>query len=129
MNEIIFVVVLLILIMDSFGNLFIFMFVLKYIESKRRRVIMVRELFIVFLVMLVFLFAGEKILVFFSLRVEIVFIFGGIILFLIVIKMIFFSVLGNSSGFSVGEELFIVSLVISLVVGSIIFVTLMLLFY
>lgn len=41
MNEIIFVVVLLILIMDLFGNLFIFMFVLKYIELKRWWVIMV----------------------------------------------------------------------------------------
>ncbi|STJ08846.1 dITP- and XTP- hydrolase [Escherichia coli] len=51
---------LLILIMDPLGNLPIFMSVLKHTEPKRRRAIMVRELLIALLVMLVFLFAGEK---------------------------------------------------------------------
>ncbi|XPE62321.1 MarC family protein [Shigella flexneri] len=36
------------------------MSVLKHTEPKRRRAIMVRELLIALLVMLVFLFAGEK---------------------------------------------------------------------
>ncbi len=62
MNEIISAAVLLILIMDPLGNLPIFMSVLKHTEPKRRRAIMVRELLIALLVMLVFLFAGEKIL-------------------------------------------------------------------
>ena len=60
MNEIISAAVLLILIMDPLGNLPIFMSVLKHTEPKRRRAIMVRELLIALLVMLVFLFAGEK---------------------------------------------------------------------
>lgn len=64
MNEIISAAVLLILIMDPLGNLPIFMSVLKHTEPKRRRAIMVRELLIALLVMLVFLFAGEKILAF-----------------------------------------------------------------
>ena len=83
MNEIISAAVLLILIMDPLGNLPIFMSVLKHTEPKRRRAIMVRELLIALLVMLVFLFAGEKILAFLSLRAETVSISGGIILFLI----------------------------------------------
>ncbi len=99
MNEIISAAVLLILIMDPLGNLPIFMSVLKHTEPKRRRAIMVRELLIALLVMLVFLFAGEKILAFLSLRAETVSISGGIILFLIAIKMIFPSASGNSSGF------------------------------
>ena len=70
MNEIISAAVLLILIMDPLGNLPIFMSVLKHTEPKRRRAIMVRELLIALLVMLVFLFAGEKILAFLSLRAE-----------------------------------------------------------
>ena len=98
MNEIISAAVLLILIMDPLGNLPIFMSVLKHTEPKRRRAIMVRELLIALLVMLVFLFAGEKILAFLSLRAETVSISGGIILFLIAIKMIFPSASGNSSG-------------------------------
>ena len=106
MNEIISAAVLLILIMDPLGNLPIFMSVLKHTEPKRRRAIMVRELLIALLVMLVFLFAGEKILAFLSLRAETVSISGGIILFLIAIKMIFPSASGNSSGLPAGEEPF-----------------------
>ncbi|MDU5730563.1 MAG: MarC family protein [Citrobacter freundii] len=68
MNEIISAAVLLILIMDPLGNLPIFMSVLKHTEPKRRRAIMIRELFIALLVMLIFLFAGEKILAFLNLR-------------------------------------------------------------
>lgn len=107
MNEIISAAVLLILIMDPLGNLPIFMSVLKHTEPKRRRAIMIRELFIALLVMLIFLFAGEKILAFLNLRAETVSISGGIILFLIAIKMIFPSATGNSTGLPAGEEPFI----------------------
>ncbi|MBW6054924.1 YhgN family NAAT transporter [Escherichia coli] len=117
----------MILIMDPLGNLPIFMSVLKHTEPKRRRAIMVRELLIALLVMLVFLFAGEKILAFLSLRAETVSISGGIILFLIAIKMIFPSASGNSSGLPAGEEPFIVPLAIPLVAGPTILATLMLL--
>lgn len=99
MNEIISATVLLILIMDPLGNLPIFMSVLKHTEPKRRRAIMVRELLIALLVMLVFLFAGEKILAFLSLRAETVSISGGIILFLIAIKMIFPALQEIAAGF------------------------------
>lgn len=116
MNEIISATVLLILIMDPLGNLPIFMSVLKHTEPKRRRAIMVRELLIALLVMLVFLFAGEKILAFLSLRAETV-----------AIKMIFPSASGNSSGLPAGEEPFIVPLAIPLVAGPTILATLMLL--
>ncbi|MGS5098117.1 NAAT family transporter YhgN, partial [Escherichia coli] len=52
---------------------------------------------------------------------------GGIILFLIAIKMIFPSASGNSSGLPAGEEPFIVPLAIPLVAGPTILATLMLL--
>jgi len=64
MNDILSIAVLLILIMDPLGNLPIFMSVLKHTEPKRRRAIMIRELLIALLLMLIFLFAGEKILSF-----------------------------------------------------------------
>ncbi|MBS2140821.1 YhgN family NAAT transporter, partial [Escherichia coli] len=124
MNEIISAAVLLILIMDPLGNLPIFMSVLKHTEPKRRRAIMVRELLIALLVMLVFLFAGEKILAFLSLRAETVSISGGIILFLIAIKMIFPSASGNSSGLPAGEGPFFMPLAIPLVYGPTILATL-----
>ncbi len=78
---------------------------------------MIRELLIALLVMFIFLFAGEKILAFLNLRAETVSISGGIILFLIAIKMIFPSAEGSSSGLPAGEEPFIVPLAIPLVAG------------
>ena len=125
MSEIISAAVLLILIMDPLGNLPIFMSVLKHTEPKRRRAIMIRELLIALLVMFIFLFAGEKILAFLNLRAETVSISGGIILFLIAIKMIFPSAEGSSSGLPAGEEPFIVPLAIPLVAGPTILATLM----
>lgn len=127
MNEIITATILLFLIMDPLGNLPIFMSVLKHTEPKRRRAIMIRELLIALSIMLIFLFAGEKILSFLNLRAETVSISGGIILFLIAIKMIFPGSEGNASGLPAGEEPFIVPLAIPLVAGPSLLATLMLL--
>ncbi len=127
MTEMISATVLLFLIMDPLGNLPIFMSVLKHLEPRRRRVVLIRELLIALLLMLIFLFAGEKILAFLNLRTETVSISGGIILFLIAIKMIFPSQEGNSSGLSAGEEPFLVPLAIPLVAGPSILAALMLL--
>ena len=127
MSEILSAAVLLILIMDPLGNLPIFMSVLKHMEPKRRRAIMIRELLISLLIMLVFLFAGEKILAFLKLSTETVSISGGIILFLIAIKMIFPNGEGSSSGLPAGDEPFIVPLAIPLVAGPSLLATLMLL--
>lgn len=127
MSEILSAAVLLILIMDPLGNLPIFMSVLKHTEPRRRRAIMIRELFIALLIMLIFLFAGEKILAFLNLSAETVSISGGIILFLIAIKMIFPGAEGSSSGLPAGDEPFIVPLAIPLVAGPSLLATLMLL--
>ncbi|SET41669.1 YhgN family NAAT transporter [Thorsellia anophelis] len=118
---------LLFLIMDPLGNLPIFMSALKYLEPKRRRIIVMRELLIALFVMLLFLFAGNGILSTLDLRPETVSISGGIILFLIAIKMIFPSSESNSLGLRVGEEPFIVPLAIPLVAGPSILATLILL--
>ncbi|QCR34726.1 YhgN family NAAT transporter [Nissabacter sp. SGAir0207] len=127
MTEMISATVLLFLIMDPLGNLPIFMSVLKHLEPKRRRVIVIREMLIALLLMLLFLFAGERILAFLSLRTETVSISGGIILFLIAIKMIFPSHESNSTGLPAGEEPFLVPLAIPLVAGPSILAALMLL--
>ncbi|OON39356.1 antibiotic transporter [Izhakiella australiensis] len=127
MSEMISATVLLLLIMDPLGNLPIFMSVLKHLEPKRRRVVLIRELLIALAIMLLFLFAGEKILAFLNLRTETVSISGGIILFLIAIRMIFPAHDNNSSGLSAGEEPFLVPLAIPLVAGPSLLATLMLL--
>ena len=81
--------VMLFLIMDPLGNLPIFMSVLKMIEPKRRRFILVRELLFALVILYVFLFSGQAVLDFLNVKQETVSIAGGIILFLIALKMIF----------------------------------------
>ncbi len=54
MTEMIAATVLLFLIMDPLGNLPIFMSVLKHLEPKRRRVVLIRELLIALILMLIF---------------------------------------------------------------------------
>ncbi|WP_338560171.1 YhgN family NAAT transporter [Erwinia sp. E_sp_B04_7] len=127
MTEMISATILLLLIMDPLGNLPIFMSVLKHLEPKRRRRVVMREMLIALAIMLLFLFAGEKILAFLNLRTETVSISGGIILFLIAIKMIFPSHESSSSGLPAGEEPFLVPLAIPLVAGPSLLATLMLL--
>ncbi|CAL4322889.1 YhgN family NAAT transporter [Buchnera aphidicola] len=127
MKTIISTTTLLILIMDPLGNLPLFMTILKNIDSKRRRLILIREMFVAFLIMTIFLFSGENILHFLNLKTETVSIAGGIILFLIAIKMIFPNEKKNKEKISSQEEPFLVPLAIPLVSGPSVLATLMLL--
>ncbi|XBC39626.1 MAG: YhgN family NAAT transporter [Buchnera aphidicola (Chaetogeoica yunlongensis)] len=130
MTEIISETTLLILIMDPLGNLPIFMSILKYLEPKRRKKILIREMIIALLIMLLFLFSGEKILSVLNLQAETVSISGGIILFLLAIKMIFPKSENNnknSNDVLKKEEPFLVPLAIPLVAGPSLLATLILL--
>ncbi|MCU7554541.1 YhgN family NAAT transporter [Alteromonas sp. ASW11-19] len=108
--------VMLFLIMDPLGNLPVFMSVLKSIEPKRRRFILVRELLFALAILFLFLFSGQAVLDFLNVQQETVSIAGGIILFLIAVKMIF-PQSGNPSGLAVGEEPFLVPLAIPMIAG------------
>ena len=81
----------LLLIMDPLGNIPVFLTVLKNVESEsRKRKIWIRELAIALLVLLVFLFISQYLLQLLNLRQEAVHIAGGIVLFLIALRMIFY---------------------------------------
>ncbi|MBU2977314.1 YhgN family NAAT transporter [Alteromonas sp. C1M14] len=108
--------VMLFLIMDPLGNLPVFMSVLKTIEPKRRRVILIRELVFALLILMLFLYSGQAVLDFLNVQQETVSIAGGIILFLIALKMIFPQA-GNPLGLAVGEEPFLVPLAIPMIAG------------
>lgn len=118
--------VMLFLIMDPLGNLPIFASILRHIEPKKRRRVLIRELLIALAIMFLFLFAGESILNFLNLRQESVSIAGGIILFLIAIKMIFPQP-GGVVGLAAGEEPFIVPMAIPLMAGPSVLAALILL--
>ncbi|WP_115720327.1 YhgN family NAAT transporter [Gallaecimonas mangrovi] len=117
--------VTLFLIMDPLGNMPVFISILKHLPAKRRRAILVRELCLALLIMLMFLFGGDTILHFMGLKQESVSIAGGIILFLIAIKMIFPSP-GGLTGLAVGEEPFLVPMAIPLMAGPSILASLIL---
>jgi multiple antibiotic resistance protein len=118
--------VMLFLIMDPLGNLPIFSSILRHIEPKKRRRVLIRELVFALIIMMSFLFAGEAILNFLNLRTESVSIAGGIILFLIAIRMIFPQP-GGVVGLAAGEEPFIVPMAIPLMAGPSVLAALILL--
>jgi len=118
--------VMLFLIMDPLGNLPIFASILRHIEPKKRRRVLIRELLFALAIMMLFLFAGEAILNFLNLRSESVSIAGGIILFLIAIRMIFPQP-GGVVGLAAGEEPFIVPMAIPLMAGPSVLAALILL--
>ena len=75
--------------MDPFGNIPVFMTTLKDVSENRKKGIIVRELLIALLILVVFLFVGEYLLTGLNITEPSLSIAGGIILFLIAIKMIF----------------------------------------
>lgn len=81
--------VTLFLIMDPLGNVPIFNAILSNIEPKRRSKIVARELVIALIILLGFLFAGNSILSFLGLTQSSLNIAGGVLLFIISLRMIF----------------------------------------
>ncbi len=116
MIEILSAATMLFLIMDPLGNLPIYMSVLKTIDPKRRRVVIMRELVIALVILMVFLHSGQALLDFLKIKQETVSIAGGIILFIIAIKMIFPRP-GGIMGLPAGEEPFIVPLAVPMIAG------------
>ena len=124
--EILSAAAMLFLIMDPVGNLPIFVSILKQVDPKRRRKVLIRELLIALFIMLLFLYTGSALLSFLHLKQEAVSIAGGIILFLIAIRMIF-PPEGGVVGLAAGEEPLIVPLAVPLVAGPSILAALLLL--
>lgn len=82
-------VVILLLVMDPIGNIPLFISVLRHIEPARRARVILRECAIAYAVLLVFVFFGGSILGVLGLSDPSLTIAGGLILFLIALRMIF----------------------------------------
>ncbi|HEY0179336.1 MAG TPA: MarC family protein [Dokdonella sp.] len=107
--------VLLFLIMDPVGNIPLFLSALRNVAPERRLFVIVREMLIALATLFVFLFGGQYLLHFLQLKQQSVSIAGGIILFLIGVRMIFpppHGLFGEDDG-----EPFIVPLAIPAVAG------------
>jgi multiple antibiotic resistance protein len=108
--------VLLFLIMDPLGNIPLFLSLLRPLTPERRRIVLARELIIALAILLVVLFAGHWVLAGLHLRQESISIAGGIVLFLIGVKMIFPPAEGMFGEIPDGEPL-IVPMAVPLIAG------------
>lgn len=108
--------VTLFLIMDPLGNVTVFNAVLSKLEPKRRVKVVARELVIALVILFGFLFSGNAILAFLGLTQSSLNIAGGVLLFIISLRMIF------PNRLEAGEDLetddpFIVPLAVPLIAG------------
>ncbi|MEY3782774.1 MAG: hypothetical protein RIS97_952 [Pseudomonadota bacterium] len=117
--------ILLILITDPVGNIPIFARALRHVSPERRTLVIMREVMIAFLLLLGFMFFGKDFLTLMNLSDLSLQIAGGVILFLIALKMIFPSA-AHAEEEVVGEPL-IVPLAIPALAGPSALATVMLL--
>ena len=112
-------------IMDPLGNVANFIAGLRPVPPERRVRVIARELVFALVILLFFLFCGRWLLDLLQLKDEALFISGGIVLFLIALKMVFPTANGES-----GEppiEPFIVPLATPLIAGPSVLATLLVL--
>jgi MarC family membrane protein len=108
---------LLFLIMDPLGNIPLFLSLLRNVDPKRRQLVLARELLIALVVLFVFLFGGTYLLHALQLKQESVSIAGGIVLFLIGVRMVFPPATGGIFGGDPDREPFIVPMAIPGIAG------------
>ena len=81
--------VTLFFVMDPIGNIPLFNSVLARFEARQRARIVARELVFALIILIVFLFAGNAVLAFMGLSQSSLSIAGGVLLFIIALRMIF----------------------------------------
>jgi MarC family membrane protein len=108
-------IVLIFLVIDPFGNVPFFVSALQQVAPERRRLVVIRELLIAYVVMVVFLFFGDPLLRILGISNPALTIAGGVILFLIALRMVF-PIRGREAEDIEGEPL-IVPLAIPYVAG------------
>jgi MarC family membrane protein len=119
--------VLLILITDPLGNIPLFIGCLRGVTPNRRVVVILREIAIAFVILLLFMVVGDRFLRMMSLTDLSLRIGGGIVLFLIALRMIFPHPDGPFGGDVRGGEPLIVPLAIPALAGPSALATVMLL--
>lgn len=107
----------LFLLMDPIGNIPVYLAILKDVKVKKQKKIIFRELVIALAVIILFTFVGEHLLNILGVGQETILISGGIILFIIALKMIFPSGKENAYESPAKGEPFIVPLAIPLIAG------------
>jgi len=107
--------IILLLIMDPFGNLVTINTLLADLPPSKRRRIILRETLIAYAILMLFLFGGNPLLSFFGVDSHTLRIAGGVILFLIALGMVFPDRSATPSSLEV--EPFIVPIAMPLIAG------------
>ncbi len=107
----------LFLLMDPIGNIPFYISFLKGLDSKRQRFIIFRELIIALFIIILFNFVGDGLMKFLHVENDTIQIAGGIILFLLCLKMIFPPPHDPHESLPHETEPFIVPLAVPLVAG------------
>jgi MarC family membrane protein len=124
-SEFLSAVILLTLVADPFGNMPLVNAMLGGVAERRRRIVVVRECLIAYGLLLAFMFGGQSLLAVMHLSQTSLSIAGGVILFMIAIRMVF-AKLDGTFGEKAGGEPFIVPLATPLIAGPSALATVML---
>ena len=108
---------ILVLVMDPLGNIPVFLSLLRHVDPARRVIVIVRECSIAFAVLLLFVFTGRQFLGLLGLSDSSLNIAGGVILFLIALRIIFKHPEGVFGDSTHEGEPFIVPLAIPSIAG------------
>jgi len=109
--------VLLLLVLDPFGSLPVFISVMRSVEPARRARVALREVAVAFAVLAVFMFAGEAFLSVMRLSERSLEVAGGVILLIIAMRMIFASGGEIYAAEGGGREPFVFPLAVPLLAG------------
>lgn len=107
----------LFLLMDPIGNIPFYISFLKGLDPKRQQFIIFREMIIALFIIIVFNFIGNALMKFLHVTNDTIQIAGGLILFLLSLKMIFPPTHDPNEGLPHETEPFIVPLAVPLVAG------------
>ncbi|TEW50668.1 MarC family protein [Psychromonas algicola] len=120
--------VLIFFILDPLGSVPLLLSILKNIDKKRHSKIIIREMLIGLFILLTFLFFGEQFLGLFHLQPQAITISGGIIFFVIALKMIFPNPDGSDLFSSkIGDEPMVVPIAMPMIAGPAALATLLVL--
>ena len=109
--------VILLLVMDPVGNIGVFVALLRHLDPERRRWVILREVGIAFALLLFFVLFGRAILDLMGLSDTSLNIAGGVILFLIALRLVFKHPEGVFGADEESNEPFIVPLAIPSIAG------------
>ena len=110
-------IVLLVLVTDPLGNIPIFIGILRQVDPARRQRIIIREVLFAFAILIFFALFGQRVLKLMHLTDTSLGIAGGVILFLIALKMVFPQPEGRAAAHPIHGEPFLVPLAIPFIAG------------